>query len=134
MRPMVGNEAGAASPAPVRTFSLSGAAMRQTLSSQPAVDHVENGSPCLPGAQLTHILHLVSVARQDVVSRVKAHLRAQEASVRDFVVRRSGEVLDQKIVLDGIGEQGAKVLREQLLILDGVLRIRLEHHFTRGRH
>ena len=107
--------------------------MRQTLASQPAVDHVENWSPCLPGSQLTHILHLVSVARQDVVSRVKAHLRAQQASVSDFVVLRSGDVLDQKIVLDGIGERAANALREQLLILDGVLRIRLEHRFVRGR-
>jgi hypothetical protein len=107
--------------------------MHQTLSPQPAADHVENWSQCLPGSQLTHILHLVSAARQDVVSRVKAHLRAQQASVRDFVVLRSGDVLDQKIVLDGIDERGASALREQLLILDGVLRIRLEHRFVRGR-
>ncbi|HLX00962.1 MAG TPA: hypothetical protein VKS80_02460 [Trinickia sp.] len=107
--------------------------MRQSLSSQPAVDPVENGLPCLPGSQLTHILHLVSVARQDVVSCVKAHLRAQEASVSDFVVLRSGDVLDQKIVLDGLGERRANALREQLLILDGVLRIRLEHRLVRGR-
>jgi hypothetical protein len=107
--------------------------MRQALSSQPAVDHVESWSQCLPGSQLTHIIHLISVASRDVVSRVKAHLSEQEASVRDFVVLRSGDVLDQKIVLDGIGERQADVLREQLLILDGVLRVRLEHRLVRGR-
>ncbi|QCP54752.1 hypothetical protein FAZ95_38530 [Trinickia violacea] len=106
--------------------------MRQATSSQPAAaDPVENWSQCLPGFQLTHIIHLVSVASRDVVARVKAYLSEQEASVSDFVVLRSGDVLDQKIVLDGIGERRAKALREQLLILDGVLRIRVEHCFVR---
>lgn len=105
--------------------------MRQDVSAQPAADHVENWSPCLPGFQLTHILHVVSVASMDVVSRVAAHLNDQHGSVSNFVVLRSGNILDQKIVLDGIGERQAKLLRERLLILDGVLRIRLEHRFVR---
>ena len=105
--------------------------MREEVSSQPAVDHVENWSHYLPGFQLTHTIHLVSVAGMDVVSRVATHLKDQQASVSNFVVLRSGNLLDQKIVLDGIGERQANLLREGLLILDGVLRIRLEHRFVR---
>ncbi|KVM72181.1 hypothetical protein WJ59_05405 [Burkholderia gladioli] len=44
---------------------------------------------------------------------------------------RCRELLTQTIVLDGIGERRARLLREQLLALDGVLRIRLEHRFVR---
>ncbi|MFL9866603.1 hypothetical protein PQR67_20705 [Paraburkholderia fungorum] len=105
--------------------------MREDISSQPAVDHAENWSRHLPGFQLTHVIHLVSIASMDVVSRVAAHLKDQQVSVSSFVVLRSGNILDQKIVLDDIGERQAKLLREKLLILDGVLRIRLEHLFVR---
>lgn len=105
--------------------------MREDISSQPAVDHAENWSRHLPGFQLTHVIHLVSIASMDVVSRVAAHLKDQQVCVSNFVVLRSGNILDQKIVLDGIGERQAKLLREKLLILDGVLRIRLEHLFVR---
>jgi hypothetical protein len=105
--------------------------MRRDVSARPADDHVQNRSFYLPGFQLTHIIHLVSVVSMDVVSRMVALLKDQQASVSNFVVLRSGNILDQKIVLDGIGERQAKLPRERLSILDGVLRIRLEHRFVR---
>jgi hypothetical protein len=105
--------------------------MREDLSSPPAVDHAENWSRHLPGFQLTHVIHLVSIASMDVVSRVAAHLKDQQVCVSSFVVLRRGNILDQKIVLDDIGERQAQLLREKLLALDGVLRIRLEHLFVR---
>jgi hypothetical protein len=105
--------------------------MREDLSSPPAVDHPENWSRHLPGFQLTHVIHLVSIASMDVVSRVAAHLKDQQVCVSSFVVLRRGNILDQKIVLDDIGERQAQLLREKLLALDGVLRIRLEHLFVR---
>ena len=105
--------------------------MYQDLSVEPAVHQQEDWAQCLPGFQLTHTLHLVSVLSMDVVSRVTAHLHEQQASVGHLVVSRSGDVLAQTIVLDDMTERRAKDLREQLLTLDGVLRIRLEHRFVR---
>lgn len=105
--------------------------MREDLFPLPAVDHAENWSRHLPGFQLTHVIRLVSIASMEVVSRVAAHLKDQQVCVSSFVVLRSGNILDQKIVLDGIGERQTQLLREKLLALDGVLRIRLEHLFVR---
>jgi hypothetical protein len=93
--------------------------MHQDLSAHSTIDQEESGSQYLPGFRLTHTIHLASVANMDVVSRVAAHLKDQQASVSHFTVLRSGHLLDQKIVLDGIGERQAELLRERLLVLDG---------------
>jgi hypothetical protein len=99
---------------------------------QPVAELIADSSFYLPGFRLTHILHLVSVADRQVAARVQGHLREQDARVGDIVVVRCRQVDAHRIVLEGIGERRARALREQLLGLDGVLRIRLEHHFVRA--
>ncbi|MEM5462014.1 hypothetical protein VSR69_45975, partial [Paraburkholderia phytofirmans] len=95
-------------------------------------EQLENGSQHLPGFELTHTFHVVSVCSLDVVARVATHLRSREERLIRFAVARSGDIFEQKIVLKGIGEGKAKLLREQLLTVAGVLRIRLEHVFLRS--
>jgi hypothetical protein len=93
----------------------------------------EEWTQCLLGYELTHVISVASMPDMDVVSRVTAHLSQSETPVRSLTVLRNGNILDQKIVIDGIGERGASFLRQQLLNLDGVLRVRLEHRLTRPK-
>lgn len=106
--------------------------MHQTPCSQPVAELIADSSFYLPGVRLTHVLHLVCLADRQVTARVRGHLRDQDAQVGDIVVVRCRHVDAHRIVLEGIGERRARALREQLLELDGVLRIRLEHHFVRA--
>ncbi|WGS54089.1 hypothetical protein LFL96_23945 [Paraburkholderia sp. D15] len=105
--------------------------MDQEFASSPALKPEDNWSHCLPGFRLTHTLHLVSDVNLDVVSRAAAHLKEQHAPVHHWAVVKRGTVLEQRIDLDDISEQQARVLREHLLTLKDVLRVRLEHRFVR---
>ena len=88
---------------------------------------------CLPGFKLTHTIHLVSSLSLNIVSAAAAILEVQKASVERWTITRFGDVLEQRIVLDEMTERQAVLLREQLVVLDGVLRARIEHHFVRAR-
>ncbi|WP_176059481.1 hypothetical protein [Paraburkholderia sp. BCC1876] len=105
--------------------------MKRDLSSSPALKTEDNWSHCLPGFRLTHTLHLVSDVNLDVVAQAAAHLKSKHAPVNHWAVVKRGKILEQKITLDDISEQQARVLREHLLTLQDVLRVRLEHRFVR---
>ncbi len=94
-------------------------------------DLIADSSLCLPGATLTHVFHVVSTIDRDAAARVLAYLAEQDANARDLSHTRCRRLITQTIVLDGIGERSARALREQMLALDGVLRVRLEHHLVR---
>ncbi|WP_186131224.1 hypothetical protein [Burkholderia gladioli] len=106
--------------------------MQQNPRLSPLADLIADSSPCLPGSRLIHLFQIVSPASQDAVARVSSFLSEQGAPLGEPRVSRCRELLTQTIVLDGIGERSARLLREQLLALDGVLRIRLEHRFVRA--
>ncbi|WP_181885315.1 hypothetical protein [Trinickia dinghuensis] len=88
---------------------------------------------CLPGFKLTHTIHLVSSPSLSVVSLAAELLEAENAAVERWVVTRCGDLLEQRIVLEDMTEKRAVRLREQLAVLEGVLRARVEHHFVRAR-
>lgn len=85
----------------------------------------------LPGFRLTHIIHVVSDVNLDVVARAAAQLKSAHATVSNWTFVERGGVLEQKIVLNDIGEPQARVVREQLFTIDDVRRVRLEHCFVR---
>lgn len=90
-----------------------------------------NWSQLLPGLQLTHTIYLISGANLAVVAKAAAHLDGERAFVRSWTVIQRNGTLEQKIVLDDMGEHRALELREQLLTIGGVLRARVEHCFSR---
>ena len=93
----------------------------------------KNWSSYLPGFKLTHTVHLVSESNLTVVSKAADILKSEEVDVDRWAVVRSGDVLEQSIVLGEMTESRAARLREQLATLDGILRTRLEHHFSNKR-
>jgi hypothetical protein len=105
--------------------------MHRDTPSQSALKTADIGSQCLPGFRLTHTIHLVSDVNLDVVARTAAHLKSESAPVSHWAVAQRGDILEQKIVLNDISERQARMLREQLLNLEDVLRARLEHRFVR---
>lgn len=105
--------------------------MRQDNSSQPALKSDVNWSQSLPGFRLVHTIHLISTVNPDVVTRAAAQLEHACAPVQHWSVLRRGGLLEQKIDLDDISEGQARRLREHLLTLEDVLRVRLEHRFVR---
>jgi hypothetical protein len=132
MRPIDGNEAGSAQLAPVRIEST-GVPMRASLSLRPEA-HADNDWSCyLPGFTLTHTLHLVSNSDPSVIAKAADVLKSENIDVDRWSVVRSGDLFDQSIQLAGITETRAGLLREQLASLDGMLRTRLEHHFSSER-
>jgi hypothetical protein len=86
---------------------------------------------CLPGFQLTHILNVVSGPDLDIVDQILDCIKEEQASVSDWTIVRRGDLLDQRISLQGTSELRVRTVREQLLRLDKGLRIRLEHQFNR---
>ncbi|MFP3563238.1 hypothetical protein [Paraburkholderia sp. SIMBA_030] len=94
-------------------------------------DDFEN---CLPGFRLTHILNVVSGPDLDIVDQILDCIKDEQASVSNWTIVRRGDLLDQRISLQGTSEQRVRSVREQLLRLDKGLRIRLEHQFNRQRH
>jgi hypothetical protein len=105
--------------------------MHQDISSQCAPKADDNWSQSLPGFRLTHTIHLVSDINLDVVTRAAAHLKNEHALVNHWAMVKRGNLLEQRIVLDDMSEGQARALREQLLALEDVLRVRLEHRFVR---
>jgi hypothetical protein len=105
--------------------------MRQDVCSQPALSTEDDWSQRLPGFRLTHTIHLVSDINLGVVARVATSLKSECIQVSHWVVARRGDLLEQKIVLDDIGERQARAMRECLSKLQDVLRVRLEHRFVR---
>ncbi len=105
--------------------------MRQDISSQPALKVEDNWSQCLPGFRLTHTIYLVSDVNLDVVARAAAHLKNECTPVSQWTMVKRGNLLEQRIVLSEISERQASLLREHLLTLEDVLRVRLEHRFVR---
>ncbi|MGS0891535.1 hypothetical protein ACVBGC_03090 [Burkholderia stagnalis] len=85
----------------------------------------------LPGFRLFHTIHLVSDIDPNVVAQAAVHLENERARVNHWAVVKRGNILEQRIVLDDIGERQARGLREQLLALENVLRVRLEHRLVR---
>ncbi len=87
----------------------------------------------LPGARLTHTVHLVAAPGSDIVARAAACLSNERVVARDWAVLKRGGVLEQRIVVDDISEQRAKALSAQLASLEHVLRVRVEHCLVRRR-
>jgi hypothetical protein len=113
---------------------LSGVVMHQDLPSRPAAHSPSTDwSHGLPGARLTHTLHLVAAPGSDVVARAAACLSNEHVAVRDWAVVRRGGVLEQRIVVDDISEHHAKALSTRLATLADVLRVRVEHCLVRRR-
>ncbi len=105
--------------------------MQQSSRLSPVAELIADSSLCLPGFKLTHRFHIVSLAHSDAAARVTAYLAEQGARADSAPLLRCRQLLTQTLVLDGIGERRARALREQLLALGGVQRIRLEHCFVR---
>ncbi|WP_414447404.1 hypothetical protein AB4851_12145 [Burkholderia sp. 22PA0099] len=105
--------------------------MQQSSRLSSVAELIADSSLCLPGFKLTHRFHIVSLAHGDAAARVSAYLAEQGARADSAPALRCRELLTQTLVLDGIGERRARALREQLLAIDGVQRIRLEHCFVR---
>lgn len=106
--------------------------MLQDTSPQCSLKAEDNWSQSLPGFRLIHTIHLVSDLNLDVVTRAAAHLKNQRALVNHWAMVKRGDLLEQRIVLDDMSERQARALRDQLLALEDVLRVRLEHRFVRG--
>jgi hypothetical protein len=105
--------------------------MRQDIPASSAAIR-EDWSHCLPGFKLTHTVHLVSTSNLGVVSTAAALLEDEEVAVDRWAVTRCGGNLEQRIGLGEMTEMRAIQLREQLASLNGVLRVRMEHHFIRA--
>lgn len=105
--------------------------MQQSSRLSPVAELIADSSLCLPGFKLTHRFRIVSLAHSGAPARVNAYLAEQGARADSAPILRCRELVTQTLVLDGIGERRARALREPLLAIDGVLRIRLEHCFVR---
>ncbi|MEK6421178.1 MAG: hypothetical protein V4801_16405 [Burkholderia gladioli] len=112
-------------------YLFTGACMQQSSRLSPVAELIADSSLCLPGFKLTHRFHIVSLADSDAPARVNAYLAEQGAHADSAPILRCRQLRIQTLVLEGIGERRARALREALLALDGVLRIRLEHGFVR---
>ncbi|AQH01488.1 hypothetical protein A9R05_21985 [Burkholderia sp. KK1] len=87
----------------------------------------------LPGFKLTHTVHLVSDSNLSVISEAADVLKSEGIEVDHWTVVRRGDVLEQNILLGDMSEARASQLRTQLATLEGILRTRLEHHFSSQR-
>ena len=103
-----------------------------TSSSTPGKTACTTGTEFPPaGDQLVHILHITSVPHR-VVDDVSGRMTACGGTVDGWrVVRRPA---GPEVRLRGVSRACARAVREELLALDEVLRIRLEHlYLRRGR-
>jgi hypothetical protein len=85
---------------------------------------------CLPGFQLTHTLFVVSKSLGALVKAADLIVK-EDATVHRWLVTRSGDLLEQRIVVGGTTEEDAARLRDRIQQLDEILRVRLEHHYVR---
>ncbi|AOY96572.1 hypothetical protein BKK79_34135 [Cupriavidus sp. USMAA2-4] len=118
-----------------QTQSSSPCPIADTSSSTPGKTACTTGTEFPPaGDQLVHILHITSVPDHRVVDDVSGRMTACGGTVDGWRVVRSGPLLAQEVRLRGVSQACARAVREELLALDEVLRIRLEHlYLRRGR-
>lgn len=94
---------------------------------QESLSHSSNVCLGLPSHRLTHIFRLVSRVDARINGTVESHIEAANGRVESWTMARRVDVLEHKIVVDGLSEPEAKALRDQLSALDGSLKAHLEH-------
>jgi hypothetical protein len=126
MRPENGNETGAA----CTGFRQ----QTEQVMSQPTPSLSTDACTWLPRHRLTHIFRVVSRVDACVNGAIESRIVRSKGRVEQWsMVRRVG-VLEHKIIVVGLSESQARLLRDGIGGLEGNLRSNLEHLFTIGRN
>ncbi|MGF6933656.1 hypothetical protein OKW41_002795 [Paraburkholderia sp. UCT70] len=84
-----------------------------------------------PGSRIVHTLHVVCRAQFSVLSRMFSCLAGYDNALKTLQATRDEDLVQQRIVLTGIGEREARSIRTRLSQCEGVVRVRLEHMIQR---
>lgn len=94
---------------------------------QEALPHSNDLSPWLPHHRLTHIFRLVSRANARINGAVESHIEESNGQIDSWTMVRRVDVIEHKIVVNGLSERRASALRDELRGVDGNLKAHLEH-------
>lgn len=91
-----------------------------------------DGCAWLPRHRLTHIFRVVSRVDAGVNGAIESRIVKSNGRVKQWTMVRRVDVLEHKIIVVGLSESQARLLRDGIGGLEGNLRSNVEHLFTIG--
>lgn len=96
-------------------------------SSNAVIEGIGHDELSFPMDRLLHVMHIVSAFDRMLIDEIFHRVRGMEGSIESWRSRRSGHCLTQAVWIRGISQASIRAMREDLLGVDGILRVRLEH-------
>ena len=84
--------------------------------------------------RLTHTFHLLLGTNEPIAGQLEAILKRAQARIEKWVIVRRAGCYEHCIIVEGIDDESARVLRKEFAGLTGQIKVHVEHmlHFDSG--